>query len=153
VNFGLPILDFGLGRRRMAKTFWIESFPGANIKSKIQNPKWVEIVAITLTLAMCGAAAQAQQAVKIPRIGYISGGNASNQGPYVEALRNGLRDLGYVDGKNIVIEYRGAEGKFDRISSIVAELVQLQVDILVVPTAQRRSARPSRRLKRFPLSW
>jgi putative tryptophan/tyrosine transport system substrate-binding protein len=62
----------------------------------------------------------------------VSGtGDPSNPGPYVEAFRQGLRDLGYIDGKNIVIEYRGAEGKPDRVSSLVAELVQLKVDVLV----------------------
>ena len=54
-------------------------------------------------------------------------GDSSNPGPYVAALRQGLRDLGYIDGKNIVIEYRGAEGKLERIPGIVAELVQLKV--------------------------
>ena len=59
--------------------------------------------------------AEAQQPAKIPRIGYISGtGSQSDPGPYVEALRQGLRDLGHIDGKNVVIEYRGAEGKPDR---------------------------------------
>jgi putative ABC transport system substrate-binding protein len=81
--------------------------------------------------------ATAQQPTRIPRIGYLSGsGSASNPGPYVEALRQGLRDLGYVDGKNIVIEYRGAgsaEGKADPIPGLVNELVQLKVDVLVVP--------------------
>ena len=68
---------------------------------------------------------QAQQPAKVPRIGYVSGtGDATNQGPYVEALRQGLRELGYVEGKNFTIEYRGAEGKLDRIPSIVQELVQ-----------------------------
>jgi len=70
------------------------------------------------------------------RIGYISGtGSASNPGPYVEALRQGLRELGYVEGKNFEIEFRGAEGKPDRMPSLVNELVQLKVDVLVVPTA------------------
>jgi putative ABC transport system substrate-binding protein len=79
--------------------------------------------------------AQAQQPGKIPRIGYLSGtGDASDQGPYVEALRQGLRNLGYVEGKTIVIEYRGAEGKLDRIAILVAELVQLNVDVLILPT-------------------
>lgn len=78
--------------------------------------------------------AEAQQPTKIPRIGYVSGsGDASNQGPYVEALRQGLRDLGYVEGKGFVIEYRGSEGNLDRIPSLVNELVQLKVDVLVVP--------------------
>ena len=60
-------------------------------------------------------------------------GDASNQGPYVDALRQGLRDLGYIEGKNLVIDYRGAEGKLDRIPSLVNDLVQLNVDVLVVP--------------------
>src|SRR5689334_9119366 len=78
--------------------------------------------------------ASAQQPKKIPRIGYVSGtGDPSNPGPYVETLREGLRDLGYVEGKNIVIEFRGAEGKLDRIPAIVTELVQLKVDVLVLP--------------------
>ena len=77
---------------------------------------------------------QAQQPTKVSRIGYISGtGDTTNQGPYVEALRQGLRDLGHIEGKNFTIEYRGAEGKLDRIPSIVNELVQLKVDILVLP--------------------
>ncbi len=85
-------------------------------------------------LLLAGAGAQAQQPTKIPRIGYVSGsGNPSNPGPYVEALRQGLRELGYVEGKNIVIEYRGAEGKLEPIPSLVAELVQLKVDVLVLP--------------------
>jgi len=92
----------------------------------------------SLVFAMFVAAsvqiANAQAQTKIPRIGYVSGtGDATNQGPYVEALRQGLRDFGYVEGKNIAIEYRGAEGKLDRIQSLVTELVQLKVDILVVP--------------------
>ena len=69
----------------------------------------------TLLLAL-SFPAQAQQPAKIPRIGYVSGtGDPSDPGPYVEAFRQGLRDLGYIEGKNIVIEYRGAEGKPDRI--------------------------------------
>jgi putative tryptophan/tyrosine transport system substrate-binding protein len=78
--------------------------------------------------------AEAQQTTKPPRIGYVSAtGDASNQGPYVEALRQGLKELGYVEGKNISIEYRGAEGDTGRIPSLVFELVQLKVDILVAP--------------------
>ena len=92
--------------------------------------------ALTLLVVLASVClAQAQQKPpKLPRIGYVSGtGDLSNPGPYVEALRQGLRDLGYTDGKNIVIEYRGAEGKLERVPSIVNELVQLEVDVLVVP--------------------
>jgi putative tryptophan/tyrosine transport system substrate-binding protein len=81
--------------------------------------------------------AYAQQPAKIPRIGYVSGtGDTTNQGPYVEALRQGLRDLGYVEGKNFVIEYRGAEGKPGRMPSLVTELVELKVDVLVITTTE-----------------
>ncbi len=86
-----------------------------------------------MLLALC-IPARAQQERRIPRIGYISGTyNPSDPGPYVEALRQGLRDLGYVEGKNFVIEYRGAEGKVEPIPRIVAELVKLKVDVLVLP--------------------
>jgi putative ABC transport system substrate-binding protein len=88
------------------------------------------LVAITLLAPLT---AQAQTA-KIPKIGYVSGtGSASDPGPYVEALRQGLRELGYVEGKNFVIEYRGAKGSTEGIPGIVAELIQLKVDILVLP--------------------
>jgi putative ABC transport system substrate-binding protein len=75
-----------------------------------------------------------QQAGKIPRIGYISGTyNPSDPGPYVAALRRGMRELGYTEGKNFIIEYRGAEGKLENLPSIVNELIRLKVDVLVLP--------------------
>jgi putative tryptophan/tyrosine transport system substrate-binding protein len=95
-------------------------------------------IAFLLTTLALGSihSAEAQPQAKIPRIGYVSGGgNTSNPGPYVEALRQGLRDLGYVEGKNFAIEYRGAQGEPDRMPSLVTELVQVKVDVLVVPTA------------------
>ena len=77
--------------------------------------------------------AEAQQPKKIPRIGYLSpSGNANNPGTQVEAFRQGLRDLGYVDTKNIQVEYRYVEGKSDTIPRLVGELVQLKVDVLVL---------------------
>jgi putative ABC transport system substrate-binding protein len=95
------------------------------------------LVSVLASLILTTASfAAAQQPAKIPRIGYVSGtGDAANQGPYVEALRQGLRELGDIEGKNFIIEYRGAEGKSDRIPSLIAELVQLKVDVLVVPVA------------------
>ena len=78
--------------------------------------------------------AEAQQPKKIARIGYISGtGNATDQGPYVEALRQGLQARGHIDGKTFVIEYRGAEGYMDRVPGLVGDLVQLNPDVLVLP--------------------
>jgi putative tryptophan/tyrosine transport system substrate-binding protein len=93
-----------------------------------------EVFLCLLIIALLSNApsAPAQQPNKIPRIGYVSAtGSSSDPGPYIDALRQGLRDLGHIDGKNIVIEFRGAEGKPTRIPSLVAELVQLKVDVLV----------------------
>jgi ABC-type uncharacterized transport system substrate-binding protein len=78
--------------------------------------------------------AEAQQ--RIPLIGYLAQRNAptaSNPDPAVEAFRQGLRDFGYVEGKNILVEYRYAGGSEDRLQALVAELVQLKVDVLVSP--------------------
>jgi putative ABC transport system substrate-binding protein len=85
-----------------------------------------------LLIALC-LPAVAQQPTKIPRIGYLSSiGDASAPGPHVEAFQRGLRDLGYIEGKSILIEYRYAEGKLDRAPALIAELLQLNVDVLVV---------------------
>ena len=74
---------------------------------------------------------QPQQPQKIPRIGFVSGGDSNTPDPRVEAFRQGLRDLGYIEGKNIFVEYRYAGEKLDRVPNLVAELVQLKVDVLV----------------------
>jgi putative tryptophan/tyrosine transport system substrate-binding protein len=77
----------------------------------------------------------AQEPTKISRIGYVSGfGDPNNPGPQVEAFRQGLRDLGYIEGKNILVEYRYIEGNRNQISDLVTELVQLKVDALVTGT-------------------
>ena len=83
--------------------------------------------------------AEAQQPTKVPRIGYLAGTSASGQSARIEAFRQGLRELGYVEGKNIVIEYRYAEGKLDRLPALAAELVRLKVDVIVTagPAATR----------------
>ena len=82
--------------------------------------------------ALCFPAA-AQQPKKVPRIGYVSStGDPNTPGPQVEGFRQGLRDIGYIEGRNILVEYRYVEGKLDRAPSLVAELVQLKVDVIVV---------------------
>jgi putative ABC transport system substrate-binding protein len=74
----------------------------------------------------------AQQPKKVPRIGYVSNsGDANNPGPFVQAFRQGLRDFGYIEEKNILVEFRSAEGKLDRIPGFVAELVQRNVAVLI----------------------
>jgi len=102
-----------------------------NLKSKIQNLKWGGIVAIGVTFAMCGAVAQAQQPKKVPRIGYLSGSPPFSIAEHNEAFRQGLRELEYMEGKNIVIEWRSAEGKRDRLPALATELVHLKVDVIV----------------------
>jgi putative tryptophan/tyrosine transport system substrate-binding protein len=75
---------------------------------------------------------EAQQAAKVARIGYLAANLAAN--PHLqEAFRQGLRDLGYVEGRSVVIEYRFAEGKFERFPALAAELVALKVDVIVAP--------------------
>src|SRR5688572_18064503 len=100
-------------------------------KSKIQNPKLVGIVAFVITFAMCGVEVPAQQPKKVSRIGYLQAPPSSAVAPRTDAFRQGLRELGYIEGKDIVIEYRYAEGKPDRIPALAAELVRLKVDIIV----------------------
>jgi putative ABC transport system substrate-binding protein len=113
--------------------------PSDNRKSKIQNRKLVGIVALIIAFAMCGAVATAQQATKVPRIGYLSPTSPSASPTRIEAFRQGLRELGYIEGKNILIEYRYAEGKFDRLPALAAELVSFKVDLIVTtgPTVTR----------------
>jgi putative ABC transport system substrate-binding protein len=75
--------------------------------------------------------AEAQQTKKVPRIGFLTATSASSQVPRLEAFRQGLKDLGYFEGKNITIDYRFAEEKLDRVSNLAAELAHLKVDIIV----------------------
>jgi putative tryptophan/tyrosine transport system substrate-binding protein len=86
--------------------------------------------------------AEAQQAKKVPRIGWLAGNSLSSMTGRVEAFRRGLRELTYVEGKNIVIEWRSAEGKLDRYPALAAELVALNVDVIVASGPQStRSAK------------
>jgi putative ABC transport system substrate-binding protein len=95
----------------------------------------VQSILIAGVLLAVGVIAAAQQPTKVPRIGYVGGtDDPRTPGPFVNALRQGLHDLGYVEGKNILFEYRSGEGKRGRYPSLVTELVQLKVDVLVSPT-------------------
>jgi putative tryptophan/tyrosine transport system substrate-binding protein len=88
--------------------------------------------------------AMAQQTTKIPRIGYLTAGSLSAQSARIKAFRQGLSELGYVEGKNIVIEWRSAERKLDRLPALAAELVRLRVDVIVtagpIPTRSAKEA-------------
>jgi putative tryptophan/tyrosine transport system substrate-binding protein len=102
------------------------------------------ITALTLCamlFALCFAA-EAQQAKKIPRIGFLGGASASSYAPRIDAFRQGLNGLGYIEGKNITIEYRYADGKEDRLPVLAAELVGLNVDVIV--TSGPQATRPAK---------
>jgi len=90
---------------------------------------------LLLVLLVCASSAFSQQpGAKIPRIGFLGVSTQEAWAPRVEAFRAGLQDLGYVEGRNIVIEYRFAGGQYDRLPELAAELVRLKVDVIVTHT-------------------
>jgi putative ABC transport system substrate-binding protein len=91
-------------------------------------------------------AAEAQQAGRVHRIGFLAGGSPGSSAPNVAQFRQGLRELGYAEGQNIVIEYRWAEGKPDRLPELAADLVRLKVDLIVAPGST--SAQPAHQATR-----
>jgi putative ABC transport system substrate-binding protein len=119
---------------------WASLSCSDNRKSAIQNLKWVGIFAIVVALAVCGARAHAQQPAKIPRIGLLNTNVSEAFTARTEGFRQGLRELGYIEGKNILIEYRYADGKADRLPGLVAELVRLKVDIIVTAVSSATRA-------------
>jgi len=126
----------------------LDSYSG-NLKSKtcpelrrrIQIRKLAGFLAIVVTLTMCGAVAEAQQAKKVPRIGFLAPSSSAFITPLVEAFRQGLRELGWIEGHNITIDYRWAEGNPERLPDLAAELVRLKVDVIV--TAGEPAVRPA----------
>ncbi len=103
-----------------------------NLKSKIENPKWVGLLAaIVFSLVISGAGAQAQS--RIPRVGILFMGGRDQ--PHLESFKQGLREHGYTEGKNIVLEYRYAEGNYDRLADFANEFVHEKVDIIVTTSS------------------
>ena len=124
------------------------------LQQAVGNSKNLKLVACALCaviLALCFPAA-AQQPTKVPRIGYLTGNPFSNSPARTEALRQGLRELGYEEGKNILVEWRSAEGKLDRLPVLASEFVNLKVDVIVtqgpIATRATRNATTS-----IPMSW
>jgi putative tryptophan/tyrosine transport system substrate-binding protein len=101
-------------------------------------------VGIALGLALAPLVGEAQQTTKVTPIGYLSGPSLSANAARIEAFRQGLRELSYVEGKNIVIEWRSADGKLDRLPALAAELVRLKVAVIVTsggaPTRRAKEA-------------
>jgi putative ABC transport system substrate-binding protein len=110
-------------------TFW-RSCSG-NLKSKFQNLKWLVLATFLLTTV---SLVETQQTKRIPRIGFLSSVSPMQFAHLKDAFLHGLRELGYVEGNNIVIEWRWAEGQIEQLPKLAAELVRLKVDIIVAVT-------------------
>src|SRR6266540_5883991 len=93
--------------------------------------KKITVLTLYAMLSALCSSAQAQQPTKITRIGYLDAVSLSVNAARVEVFRQSLRKLGYVEGKNIFIEWRSADGKLDRLPALAAELIHLKVDIIV----------------------
>jgi ABC-type uncharacterized transport system substrate-binding protein len=94
-------------------------------------------ILIAVLMLAVAVIADAQQPKKVFRIGYLSSGNPTSESARAEAIRQALRELGYIEGQNIAIEYRFGEGRPDRESGLAAELVRLKVDIIVVASGDQ----------------
>jgi putative ABC transport system substrate-binding protein len=104
--------------------------------------KKITLFTLCAMLFVLCSSTEAQQQSKIPRVGFLSVTSPSTIPVRLEAFRQGLRELGYVEGKNLVIEYRYAEGKLDRVPALAAELVRLKVDVIV--TGGSAATRPAK---------
>ncbi len=96
--------------------------------------------AVALSIFLAALAADAQQPAKVARIGFLGVTGPSTAAHLLEAFREGLRELGWVEGKNIAIEYRSAEGRPERLPTLAAELVRLKVDVIVASNPQATKA-------------
>jgi putative ABC transport system substrate-binding protein len=94
------------------------------------SKKFLGLALSAMLFALCGSV-DAQQTKKIPRIGLVDAGSPATTGHRAQAFVQGLRDLGYVEGENIVIEYRWAAGKLESLPALVEDVVRLRVDVIV----------------------
>ena len=113
----------------------MRQFRIANFEFRIGSAA-IFIVVLALGILALPLSVYAQAQGKVWRIGFLSATSPSSNAESIEALRQGLRELGYAEGQNIVIEYRWAEGRFERLPDLAAELVRLKVDVIVASTGQ-----------------
>src|SRR5262249_35236231 len=104
-----------------------------------------------MILFACSFPAEAQQPKKVPRIGYLASADPARDSTRAEGIRQGLSELGYIEGQNIAIEYRYAEGKVDQFSALAAELVRLKVDVIVVAGGNRLVLAAQNATKAIPI--
>ena len=137
IGKALPRIGGQSDGKPMKQKFFLRflGFQSDNRQSKIQKRprrrKLVGLVAFGVAFALCGARADAQQPGKIFRIGFLDASTASGSAVLVDAFRQELSKLGWIEGKNITIEYRFAEQKLDRLPELAADLVRLKVDLIV----------------------
>src|SRR2546428_9568757 len=118
---------------------WCEPWPSARLPGSMRR---IGFVVFTLSLTLAPLAAAAQPPTKLPRVGYLSDESRSSGFASFEPIAQGLRELGYLEGRNIVFEHRYAEGKTEILSGLAAELVRLKVDVIVaVGTPATRAAK------------
>jgi putative tryptophan/tyrosine transport system substrate-binding protein len=106
--------------------------PKSAIQKRPRGRKWVGIIALVVEIVMCGARADAQQAGKIFRVGFLDASTESGNAVLMQPITQELNKLGWIEGKNIAFEYRFAEGQRERQNELAAELVRLKVDLIVV---------------------
>jgi putative ABC transport system substrate-binding protein len=110
------------------------------------NRKWLGLVALAVAFTLCGAVADAQQPGKATRIGYLDPSTAAGSSELLDEFRKQMTQFNWIEGKNLTIEYRYAEGKLDRLDGLAVELVGLKVDVIVVnATSAALAAQKARR--------
>ena len=117
----MPIFDYG--EKQVHVKTWTRF--SDNRKSKIQNRKWVGIIPLVIIFAMGRVEVRAQQSGKIFRIGFLDPSTASGSAVLIDAFRQELSKLGWIERKNLTIEYRFAEQKSERLPELAADLVRL----------------------------
>jgi putative ABC transport system substrate-binding protein len=116
------------------------------------NRRYLGIVVAALCLLLTAPlAADAQQAGKVPRIGFLSLTSPSDRPPLLDAFRQRLRELGWVEGQNVVIDYRYAEGRVDRLPDLTAELVRLKVALIVASAGTQAAAAAKNATETIPI--
>jgi ABC-type uncharacterized transport system substrate-binding protein len=110
-------------------------------------------LALYAVLSFVSVCVEAQQPKKVQRVGYLAAVSAAADAPRLEAFRQGLREYGYIEGQNILIDYRHEGGSFERLPDLAGELIGLKIDVLVAVTTNAALA-PRKVPRRFPsCSW
>src|ERR1700675_3071837 len=120
-------------------------------ENKFTSAARVYLFVVAAVVLLSLQLANAQQPKKVPRIGYLSGGDPATESARAEAVRLALRERGYIEGQNIAIEYRYAEGNDNRLPELAAELVRLKVDIVVVAGGSRVVRAAKNAIKTIPI--